>query len=293
MLTRRGLLAGSASALLAAPAGGRSRLSMEGYIWNQYVARQKKSLAEGIGEALPMARAAGFANIELNQTFFTPEVRPLLPALLRANRLSMPSVYVGGAMHLRGRAEETIQRALDVAAFSKPFGCGAMVNNPDPLPAGAAKSDAELDTQAGMLNEMGRQLDRLGLEFRVHHHNPEMAGNAREWRHILKNTDPKHVSLCIDLDWAYQGGQDPLAILREAGARASELHLRNSRAKLWLESFEDGDIDYRKVAAHLKLYRLNPLLVVELAYRPETAVTRPLVDDLRLSREYAERIFAL
>jgi inosose dehydratase len=140
---------------------------------------------------------------------------------------------------------------------------------------------------------MGRQLKSAGLQLFVHHHSPEMADNAREWRHILKNTDPKLVALCMDLDWVHQGGQDPLALLEEAGSRAAELHLRNSRDKLWLEAFGDGDIDYRKISAYLNEKKLKPLLVVELAYQPATAVTRPLVEDLRLSREYAARIFAV
>jgi len=101
------------------------------------------------------------------------------------------------------------------------------------------------------------------------------------------------VSVCLDLDWIHQGGQDPLALLREAGSRVAGLHLRNSSQKLWLEALGDGDIDYRQVAAYLKQAELRPLLVVELAYRKETAVTRPLEDDLRLSRMYAERVFGV
>ena len=58
-----------------------------------------------------------------------------------------------------------------------------------------------------------------------------------------------------------------------------------------MEVFGDGDIDYRGVAAHLKSELLEPLLIVELAYRPDTVITRPLEEDLRLTRIYAEHIF--
>jgi len=292
-MTRRRFIASATMPLLSASARGNSRLSMEGYIWSQYLTRQKKTLAEGINEIIPMARAAGFTNIELNQSFFDPQLRPRLRDLLGAEKLSMPTVYVGGAMHEREAAERTISRALDIGGFCKSFGCRAVVNNPDPKRPAAPKSDSELDLQASLLNQMVRELKSAGLQLFVHHHSPEMADNAREWRHILKNTDPKLVSLCIDLDWVHQGGQDPLALLREAGSRAAELHLRNSRDKLWLEAFGDGDIDYRRISAYLNDQKLKPLLVIELAYQPDTAVTRPLVDDLRLSREYAARIFVL
>jgi hypothetical protein len=37
---------------------------------------------------------------------------------------------------------------------------------------------------------------------------------------------------------------------------------------------------------------IYPLIVVELAYRDNTVVTRPLVDDLKRSRLYTESVFA-
>ena len=39
--------------------------------------------------------------------------------------------------------------------------------------------------------------------------------------------------------------------------------------------------------------KIEPLLVVELAYHPETTVSRSLLDNLRMGREYAERVFAV
>jgi inosose dehydratase len=169
----------------------------------------------------------------------------------------------------------------------------AVVNNPEPKPAGAQKTDAELTLQAKGLNTLGRFLKDDGLELRVHHHTPELVDNAREWRHILHNTDPEYVALCLDLDWVEQGGFKPLDLLREAGTRVHEIHLRNSKDKLWLEDLEDGDIDYREIADYLKKASLKPLLVVELAYRDNTLVTRPLAEDLRLSRMYAEKVFGV
>ncbi len=270
-----------------------SRLSVEGYIWQQYAEGQNKQLANVVDEILPMAHNAGFHNVELNQAFFTPDLRPRVERLLRANHLTMPSVYVGGAMHEPGVAEQTTRTALEIAAICKPFGCRAVVNNPDPKPGHARKSDAELAVQVKMLDRLGRELRDRGFELWTHAHSPEMAENAREWRYNLQHTDPRYVSVCLDLDWVHQGGQDPLALLREAGTRVASLHLRNSTEKLWLEALGDGDIDYRQVAAYLKQAGLRPLLVVELAYKKETAVTRSLEEDLRLSRVYAERVFGV
>lgn len=290
--TRRQALVSMMSSLLFARSSG-SRMSVEGYIFQQYAERQKKPLGNVLAEVFRMTRAAGFQNIELNQGFFIPELRDLALSLLKANQLKMPSVYVGGAMHTRDEAAATTARALEIGTLCRPFGCAAIVNNPDPKPAGAQKTDEELTLQASALNDLGQILRHNNFELRVHHHTPELVDNAREWRHILHNTDPKYVSLCLDLDWVHQGGLKPLDLLKEAGARVHEIHVRNAKDKLWLEALEDGDIDYREIAAFLKQQNLKPLTVVELAYRENTAVSRPLAEDLRLSRIYAEQVFGL
>jgi len=278
---------------LAGFLSSRSRMSVEGYIFQQYAARQKKPLSEIVEPAFAMAHQAGFHNIEINQAFFEASLRGRVLASLRVNDLRMPSVYVGGAMHQERLAEQTTARALEIAALCRPFGCKAVVNNPDPKPAPPRKTDGELALQAKALNHMGQALRAKGYELRVHHHTPELLDNAREWRHILHNTDPRYVALCLDLDWVHQGGFAPLDLLREAGPRVHEVHVRNSNNKLWLESFEDGDIDYRPIAAYLEKQKLQPLVVVELAYRENTSITHSLADDLHASRIYAERIFDL
>lgn len=290
-MTRRLFLAALTSTGAASPL--KSAMAVEGYIFQQHAQSLKQPLEAVIPEALRMVRAAGFRNIELNTAFFAPAGRARTLSLIRSNGLRMPSLYVGGAMHERDKADGTISRALEFGDLCRPFGCKAIVNNPDPKTDDAPKTDAELTVQAEALNRMGRTLAGKGFGLRVHHHTPQLENNAREWRHILQHTDPKYVDICVDIDWAYEGGFEPISFLREAGSRVQEIHVRSARNKLWLEDLEDSDIDYGRVAEYLREQGLNPLIVVELAYRPKTVVTRSLEDDLRLSRLYAEKVFGV
>ncbi|MGH7969508.1 MAG: sugar phosphate isomerase/epimerase family protein [Limisphaerales bacterium] len=294
-MKRRDLLLMGPAALLglAAKRYQSSSLSVEGYIFQQYAERQHKKLADVLDEIFPMAHRAGFRNIELNQGFLTLDLRSRVLELVQSNGLQMPSVYVGGSMHRRDLADRTISQALEIASLCKKLGCRAVVNNPDPKPHDVPKTDAELAVQVKMLNLLGKELAKRGFQFWTHAHAPQMANHAREWRYNLHHTDPKYVWVCLDIDWVYQGGQKPMELLREAGRRVASLHLRNSHHKVWLESFTSGDIDYRQISPYLKQINLKPLLVVELAYMKQTVVTRPLEEDLRLSRIYAERVFGL
>ena len=271
----------------------KSSMAVEAYIFQHYAQSLHKPLTDVIGEVLGMTRSAGFRNIELSNAFFSPPARDLTLRILHSHDLRVPSLYVGGEMHNKEGADKTIATALELGKLCLPLGCKAIVNNPDPKRGDVPKMDSELDEQARQLNRMGHILAQNGLELRVHHHTPQLEANAREWRHILQHTDPDLVRICVDVDWAYEAGFEPLAFLKEAGNRVHEIHVRSARNKIWLEDLEDSDIDYRSVAEYLKKQRLTPLIVVELAYRPNTVTTRPLAEDLRLSRIYAEQVFGV
>jgi len=113
-LTRRSALLAGAAGLMIAAEKQRARLSLEGYIWQNYAAREKKPIADLLDELFATAPYAGFENIELNNSFFNPTLRDRVIALTRSNGLSMPSVYVGGALHEKELADRTISRGLEI-----------------------------------------------------------------------------------------------------------------------------------------------------------------------------------
>ena len=274
-LTRREVVFATAATFLPFPANretgsSSSRLSVEGYIWQQYMAGKGKKLGDGLDEIFAMARSSGFHNIELNTGFLTDDLRDRVLELIQTNGLSMPSVYVGGAMHDEELADVTIAHSLEIARFCKKVGCKAIVGDPSPKQRQAEKADAELAVQAAMLDKLGKALAAEGFQFWVHNHDAEMVNNAKEWWNTLNHTDPSYVWMCMDLDWVHQGGTGSAGLAGKGAENCTvRLHLRNSKQKLWLESLDDGDIDYRKVAAYLKSARLQPLLMVELlALRP-------------------------
>jgi len=291
-MNRRQLLSalGVASASLAKPA---SRLSFQGYIWYNMASRARKPLAAMLDEMVATAPYGGYKNVELSTTYFTPDLQERTLELVRRHNLSMPSVYVGGGMHTESLAEKTIARALEVGGLCKEFGCTAIVHNPDTMPKGAPKSLDELATQARSLDRMAKALAAAGLQLRVHHHGVELADNAREVRHILANTNPELVTLCIDVEFVYRAGMNPSEFVREAGPRVTELHVRNRTNNSPLQSFEPGDIDYIAVAKTCADLKRKPLIVVELAYHDDTVITRPFPENVRRSRVYAERVFGL
>lgn len=294
-ITRRDLLKSAAAVpglipMLRAAKESRT-FALQSFIFVQQLRNQASPppLAEKLEEFFSTMRDSGFKNVELMSNFISPAVSKQTASVMAAKGLSPLIVYTGATLH-DSAAEKGIEQVLATADTAKAMGVKAINCNPSPK-RGERKTDEELALQARNLNRLAEHVQKRGLRFLIHHHAPEMAENAREWRHILANTDPATVSFCVDIEWAFHDGQDPMALLKEAGRRVGELHLRNSRKRVWAEAFEDGDIDYKPVVEHIDKLGINPYLVVELAYDPETRIARPLLENIRVSRMYAEKMF--
>lgn len=269
------------------------KLSVEIYIWIQRLESEKKTLAEGIEEVCASFHRAGYLRVELNQDFFQPALRQKTFTLLAKYLLAPETIYAGTTMHEAVAAEKSVREVVELGRLLKPHGTRVIVTNPSPKPSQALKTGEELETEAKYVNQLAADLHQQGIKLALHHHTPELLEHAREWRYLLQHTDPSIVDCCVDVHWAYRGGQEVMSFIRETGDRLVELHLRNSRQGVWMEDFGPGEVDYQPIADYLRGIGFNGYLVVELAYEKNTQITRSLDEDLRLSRLYTDKIFGL
>lgn len=293
MLRRREFLATLSCAPLAAGASGYEPvLAAQAYIFSQVYALHGQKIDDHFSEVIETLKEAGFHTLELVSQFFAPDVVSNTAQSLMLGRMKCPVVYHGGVMHTADGAKQTSQETIALAKRVKAAGPLELINfNANPKPNKEPKTDAELTLQAESLNKLAKDLKKAGVRLMLHQHDAEMAQDAREWRHMLKNTDPKLVEVCLDVHWVLRGGQDPMTLLKEAGARLAALHLRNSQKGVWTEAFGEGEVDYTAIAAFLKQGTFRGYLVVELAYDKETQMTKSLEVNLKSSREYAEKVF--
>lgn len=230
----------------------------------------------------------------------TDQLDELAP-LLGECGLEMRSIYVGTELHDAQQAPKSIDSVLAVAEKAKGLGTRIIVTNPDTLPRGPQggpvdKDDAQLETQAKALDDLGRQLANAGLTLAYHNHDAEMRQSAREFHHMMLATDPAHVTLCLDAHWIYRGaGNSGVAvydIVKLYGRRVSELHLRQSAGGVWTETFGDGDIDYARIAGALAELGLRPHLVLEQAVEKATPATLGATEAHRTGAGNARRILS-
>lgn len=295
MRSRREVLAAlaGAPAVAIARASYKPSLAVQTYVWTQVLRGRKRTLLEGVDEVVGSSQRAGYRQIEFVPEFVAPALKKATAEALKKYKMKAAIVYVNGAMWHTESAEKAIANALVVAESAKKVGARIIVANMLTKPNEERKSDEELRFQSQSVNRLGEKLKSRGQRLILHHHSAEMAENAREWRELMTNTDPKLVGACIDYDWIVRGGQDPNVILPFTGNRIESLHLRNAHKGVWTESLDEGDYDYPAAAGFLRGIGFRGYLVVELAHEKGTRVTRPLEENLRRSRIYVEKVFGV
>ncbi len=224
------------------------------------------------------------------------EVEKLAP-IVKKYGIVVPSFYVNSVLHDTYEAKKSLDKALEIAKTAKKLlNTKIVVTNPSPIAWNGpeVKDDAQLVEQAKNLNQLGQELRKMGMTLSYHTHDMEMRAGAREFHHMMLNTEPANVSFCMDVHWIYRGsGNSQLAVfdvLKLYGKRITEMHIRQSRDGIWLESFQPtGDIDYNRVAVELKNMGITPHLVMEQCLEKESTNEQTAIDahrqDLAQARE--------
>jgi len=96
----------------------------------------------------------------------------------------------------------------------------------DPKDRGGSEMIRKL---GGTLNHAGELASKAGMHLCYHNHAFEYQPTAdgRLLDVLMKTTDPKLVSLELDVMWAQVAGVDPVSVLKQYGNRIPLIHLKN------------------------------------------------------------------
>lgn len=299
-LNRRHFISSVTGVVVAAPFANvmgvpPSNIACNQYNWITFYARDGKTWFQDPDASLAEFAQSGIVGYEpaFNKV---EEVQQIAP-LLQKYKLEMKSIYVGSELHKAEASEKSIESILAIAEAAKPLGTRMIVSNPSPIRWGSTdnKNDAELTIQAQNLDKIGAELRRRGMVLAYHNHDPELRAAAREFHHMMLATNPKNVSLCLDVHWCYRGAENSqialFDLIKLYGKRIVELHLRQSKNGIWEEVFGEGDIDYRRVAKELKTIGIKPHLVLEQCLEKGSPNTTSAVEAHRRGLAYVKEVF--
>jgi sugar phosphate isomerase/epimerase len=146
-----------------------------------------------------------------------------------------------------GRETENILRSAEA------YGCSYVVY--PGWPKDEKYKDLEgIKRMAGVYNKAGSFLRSKGLHFGLHNHwwEFQLVDGVYPFYYLLENLDPE-IFFEIDAYWARTGGMDPVKIVKEFGARAPFLHVKDGPAVEGEKSYEQvpagsGVMDYKSIA---------------------------------------------
>lgn len=256
-------------------------ISSNVYNWITFYSREQKNWGEDLDACLTEYVKSGLTAYEPSFNSSTEVAK--LGVVLQKYQLAMPSFYVNSVLHKADEAAASINNILAIADAAKKLGAKIVVTNPTPIRWGGdeVKSDTELTLQAKNLNQLGAALRKKGMTLAYHTHDVELKAGAREFHHMLLQTNPQNVSFCFDVHWVYRGSQNSqlavFDVLKLYGKRVVELHIRQSINGVWSETLGAGDIDYLRFAQELKRLNLQPNLVIEQCVEDKTPHTMGVV----------------
>jgi len=271
------------------------QVACQHYTCNTFMKREGIDFSAADPAHLEKLKEAGYTGFE--PSFNSVEQVVEVGKALKKAGMWISSFYVNSALHEPELASESITTALAIARAAKDIGAKIVVTNPVPIQWGGdeTKTDEQLVLQARKLDELGGSLRDMDMSLAYHTHDAEMKRGAREFHHMLVNTHPDNVKLCLDSHWVFRGtGDSEVAIfdvVKLYGDRIVELHLRQSTDGIWSETFGPGDIDHQRLMEELKKQKIQPHLVCEQAVEQGTPDTMDTVAALSRSLDYLERVF--
>ncbi|MFT4568419.1 MAG: inosose dehydratase [Saprospiraceae bacterium] len=269
-------------------------IAVQQYTWLSYLRREGITWNEDLDRFCQQLVDSGFSGFEPSFTQ-SSEVESFKAMLPKFN-IWTSSMYVNSTLHDPDQIESSISNALSIAKVAKKMGIKIVVTNPSPIKWGDPidKTDDQLILQAKSLNRLGSELRKLGMKLAYHTHDMEMRQSAREFHHMLLNSDKENVHLCLDSHWVYRGaGNSQVAlfdIIKLYGDRIVELHLRQSKDGVWSEVFGEGDIDHDSMIGLLSDKKLKPHIVLEQGVEKETPQTMSAIAAIKESLAYTVEI---
>jgi sugar phosphate isomerase/epimerase len=235
---------------------------------------------------------AGFDGVELmEKPLRSPEYTRQIKELIEKNRIKLLGTSYGAEMWDKDKFNQIVDDVELIFENMSSVG-GRTFGVSVGRPSGRQKTEAEFDNQAALLNKLIAMGKSKGIVLNLHNHTYEVENNMYDLRGTLKRIPD--IGLGPDLNWLLRGGVNPLDFMREFKSQIIFCHLRDQLSSgKWPESLGEGNVNFREIADVMKETGFKGDVVVELAHENGFAITRPLKESLKMSRDYMRKNMSL
>ena len=206
----------------------------------------------------PYLKRLGFASFECNVRFVESQFANAKAARGRIEQTGLQ--FYAAHMGLRYTLDELMQKADGIVTLGA--GHLALSGNGGILTKDKTVNAEALHKKIGIISGLAQHCQQLGLRLVYHNHAEEFSANAAEINEILKQTDPKQVSLLLDVGHAFREQADVPAFITQHGDRIDALHLRDI-AKGKQVPLGTGEFDFTALAAAIRKANWPGWLILE------------------------------
>ncbi|MRG48322.1 TIM barrel protein [Chitinophaga sp. SYP-B3965] len=156
------------------------------------------------------------------------------------------------------------------------------------MPAELYKTVDGLKRGAAQLNRAGRLCREANLQLAYHNHAFEFAtfGSQTGYDILLAETDPTLVKMELDIYFAVQAGQDPIALFNKAPGRFALLHMKDMDKQNPDLNTEvgSGKIDFKNIFQHIRAAGVDRIFVEQEDFAMDP------YQSLRKSADYVKKL---
>lgn len=148
---------------------------------------------------------------------------------------------------------------------------------------------------AEQFNDIGAKVKDAGIQFGYHNHFVEFhrkEGGVRPYDVILKSTDPRLVTMEMDVGWVVIGGAKPEDYFARYPSRFTQLHVKEFKLAGWKPGDEpvstemnQGSLDYTSIFAAAKKTSVRHIYVEQEAF-PDMAAMPALQLDAEWLKKF-------
>jgi len=193
------------------------------------------------GQVLEEISAVGYDGTELGPYGFYPTSSDELRRTLGTHGLTLTSAFVPLRWFQSDRLAADIEALMTVVHLLSALDCPVVVvADGMASPDESAPDESAWKTAAGAMENVARQVQRMGLQMVVHLEAGSHLATPDDQERLCSLTDPDLVGICLDTGHYAYGFGHPRDAVRQYGRRIRYVHLKDVDPAIRERASKDG-----------------------------------------------------
>ncbi|MEN9960682.1 MAG: Myo-inosose-2 dehydratase [Bacteroidota bacterium] len=229
-------------------------------------------------QAIKDIASLGFKGIQLRANTYAKygENPSALKALIDQSGLQLCMFSSGSVEIDPAKVEASIAQHVKHATFVKALGGTSIQLTNSLRKKGEKPAEKDLIRLAEVMNEIGAQTKKIGIQATYHNHMDQFGETPAEVELLVNQMDPTKIKLLLDVAHYFQGGGNPAEAVLKYRQVIHSLHVKDVRQtepRYRFVELGQGKVNLLEVFANLDKIKFKGFAIVELDAVPDAGKT--------------------